>query len=265
MTFDASCTVAVDFNPLLLLIAKAVTRGETLQLHEFPIAPKSMEDFAVLRRLAAPAPVREGFELLLGDALRPPFRPGSFDTVVTPWLVDIVSEEFTVLAARINRLLKTGGRWINSGSLAFEHAEHACRYGPEEAIAIVEQSGFEQPYVSEETIPYMCSPASRHGRQETVFTFAAVKASDTSPPPRHKALPDWIVTGKEPVPLTPSFRTQVLTTQIYSYLMSLIDGRRSIAEMAKILEQQKLMPREEALPAIRNFLTRMYDDSRRQS
>jgi SAM-dependent methyltransferase/uncharacterized protein YbaR (Trm112 family) len=265
MTLKAGRTVAMDFNPLLLLIARAVTQGEQLELHEFPIAPGSIDDFAVLRKLAAPAPVRDGFFLVLGDALRAPFAPGGFDTVVTPWLIDIVSEDLPSLASRINRLLKAGGRWVNFGSLAFEHAERARRYGAEETIAIVEQSGFGQPFTTEQTIPYMCSPASRHGRRETVFTFAAVKDADISAPPRHRALPDWIVTGKDPVPLTPSFRTQALSTQIFSYIMSLIDGRRSIADMAKILEQQKLMTEEEALPAIRNFMTRMYDDSRRRS
>jgi hypothetical protein len=82
--------------------------------------------------------------------------------------------------------------------------------------------------------------------------------------PRHKALPDWLVTGKEPVPLTQSFRTQAMTTQIYSFIMSLIDGKRSIEDMAKILEQQKLMSRQEAVPAIRSFLMRMHDDAQRQ-
>jgi hypothetical protein len=77
-------------------------------------------------------------------------------------------------------------------------------------------------------------------------------------------LPDWLVTGNEPVPLTQSFRTQAMTTQIYAFIMSLIDGKRSIEDMAKILEQQKLMTRKEAVPAIRSFLTRMYDDSQRQ-
>jgi hypothetical protein len=43
----------------------------------------------------------------------------------------------------------------------------------------------------------------------------------------------------------------------------MIDGKRTIGDMAKILEQQKLMTKEEAIPAIRNFLTRMYDDSRK--
>jgi hypothetical protein len=55
-----------------------------------------------------------------------------------------------------------------------------------------------------------------------------------------------------------------MTTQIYAFIMSLIDGKRSIEDMAKILEQQKLMTRKEAVPAIRSFLTRMYDDSQRQ-
>ena len=47
--------------------------------------------------------------------------------------------------------------------------------------------------------------------------------------------------------------------------MSLIDGKRTIADMARVLEKQKLMTRQEAEPAIRNFLTRMYDDSQRNS
>jgi hypothetical protein len=111
----------------------------------------------------------------------------------------------------------------------------------------------------------MCSPASRHGRQEKVFSFSAYKERSVQKPERHKALPDWIVTGKEPVPLSPSFRTQAMTTQIYSFIMSLIDGKRSIKEMAIVLEKQKLMSKEEAEPAIRSFLTRMYDDSQRQS
>jgi hypothetical protein len=98
-----------------------------------------------------------------------------------------------------------------------------------------------------------------------VFSFSAYKERSVQKPERHKALPDWIVTGKEPVPLSPSFRTQAMTTQIYSFIMSLIDGKRSIKEMAIVLEKQKLMSKEEAEPAIRSFLTRMYDDSQRQS
>jgi uncharacterized protein YbaR (Trm112 family) len=258
-------SVAMDFNPLLLLIAKRVISGEPLQLYEFPIAPKSLDDFAVLRKLSAPDPVSSGFHLLLGDVLRPPFSPGAFDTVVTPWLIDIVSEDFPVFAGRINSLLSPGGRWINFGSLAFDNPERSRRYSPEEVLVITEECGFNTPFVTQATIPYMCSPSSRHGRQESVFSFCAQKERDADTPARYQALPDWIVTGKDPVPLLQSFQTQAMSTQIYAFVMSLIDGRRSIQDMAKLLEQQKLMTRKEAEPAIRNFLTRMYDDSQRPS
>ena len=265
MQLDTNRTIAVDFNPLLLLVAKSVMRGDETELYEFPLAPKSLEDFAVLRKLSAPVAVRENFHFVFGDALRPPFAANSFDTVVTPWIIDIVNEELPVQAARINNLLKPQGRWINFGSLAFDHPQRARRYSTEETLAIVEEAGFATPESREQSIPYMCSPASRHGRQETVFTFSASKTANVKAASRHKALPDWIVTGKEPVPLLQSFKSQAMSTQIYAFIMSLIDGKRTIGDMAQILEQQKLMTSQEAIPAIRTFLTRMYDDSERNS
>jgi uncharacterized protein YbaR (Trm112 family) len=265
MRLDCRRTVALDFNPLLLFVAKAVTSGDKLRLHEFPLAPRSLEDDAVLRTLAAPEPVREGFHVVLGDALRAPFAAATFDTVVTPWLIDVVGEEFTTLCQRVNQLLKPDGRWVNFGSLAFPGPGRATRYSPEECKSIIAENGFSDPCVAEATIPYMCSPASRHGRQETVFTFCACKERSADRPPRHRALPDWIVTGNEPVPLTQAFRAQAMTTQIYAFVMSLIDGKRTLKEMAVVLEKQKLMSREEAEPAIRSFLTRMYDDAQKPS
>jgi len=263
MNMECTATVAMDFNPMLMLVAKAITQGEELNLYEFPIAPLALEDDAVLRKLSAPEVAGDNFHLVLGDALRPPFPEKSFDTIVTPWLIDIISEDLPVLAARINRLLKKDGRWVNFGSLAFSSSKKAQCYSPEEVKAIVAENGFSDPYVSQATIPYMSSPASRHGRQERVFTFSAYKERSASKPERHKALPDWIVTGNDPVPLLPSFRQQAMTTQIYSFIMSLIDGKRSVKDMAVVLESQKLMTKEEAEPAIRSFLTKMYDDSQK--
>ena len=115
MHLDTARTIAMDFNPLLLLIAKSVMQGDEPELYEFPLAPKTLDDFAVLRKLSAPKPVRENFHFVFGDALRPPFATASFDTVVTPWIIDIVNETLPVQAARINQLLKPEGRWINFG------------------------------------------------------------------------------------------------------------------------------------------------------
>ena len=55
---DAPLTVATDFNPLLLFVAREMFAGRSLELYEFPIAPRGVEDHAVLRRLASPGPAR---------------------------------------------------------------------------------------------------------------------------------------------------------------------------------------------------------------
>lgn len=260
---DAELTVALDFNPLLVLAAARIARGETLELHEFPIAPRRLEDTTVLRELSAPQPARPGLEFVLGDAHRPPFARGAFDTVVTPWLVDILPEPFETLAARVNTLLGAGGRWINFGSLNFHAPDPAERLSVDECVEAVAGAGFDAPAVDERELPYMCSPASRHGRREHVVTWSAAKRRAVRKVPRHEALPDWIVRGREPVPLLDAFRAQAMSTRIHAYIMSLIDGRRSLDDIAGVLVEQQLMTRDEAAPAIRSFLIRMYDDSRR--
>jgi uncharacterized protein YbaR (Trm112 family) len=265
MRWATTATVALDFNPLLMLLAQRVARGEHIELYEFPIAPRGSADHAVLRTLAAPAPVRDGFAWVLADAHRPPFRRGAFDTVITPWLVDILPEQFEVLCARINALLAPAGRWLNFGSLSFHVADAAARYGLDECAAVIEENGFAAPVVAEHEIPYLCSPASRHGRRERVVAWNAAKRRDVKKLPRYEALPDWIVRGTDPVPLAESFRAQAMSTRIHAFIMSLIDGRRSLKDIAKLIVEQRLMEQHEAEPAIRAFLIKMYDDSRRGS
>lgn len=264
MAASPELTVALDFNPMLALVAKKVMAGEPLELYEFPIAPKGLTDGAVPRSLSAPAPVTDGFYLVLADALRAPFVAQGFDCVVTPWLVDILPETFPALCARINRLLKPGGRWINFGSLAFSQPDPAARYSLQECRAVMEASGFAELHGSEAQIPYMCSPASRHGRLETVITWSAAKKKKARRPPRHHALPDWLVKGEEPVPLGRSFEMQAASTRICAFIMSLIDGKRSLKEMAKVLVDQRLMGEEEAEAALRSFLIKMHEDSQRE-
>ena len=104
---------------------------------------------------------------MAADALQPPFADGAFDTVVTPWFIDIIGEPFARVAARINLLLKPGGRWINFGSLAFSRAAHAERLSLEEVSELHAEGGFADFEMREASIPYMRSPASRHARVES--------------------------------------------------------------------------------------------------
>jgi hypothetical protein len=257
----AALTIALDFNPLLSIVADTVTRGETLELYEFPIAPRG--DAAVLRTLAAPAPARSGLAFVLADVHRPPFRRGAFDTVVTPWLVDILPEHFDVLCARVNALLGDGGRWLNFGSLSFHDSDAAARYGVEECRAALEENGFGGVVIEEREIPYLSSPASRHARRERIVSWSARKQRDVKKVPRHHALPEWLVRGTDPVPQSDAFRSQAAATRIHTFLMSLVDGRRSIKDMAKLVVEQRLMTTAEAEPALRSFFIKVHDDARR--
>jgi len=260
---SAELTVAMDFNPMLLILARRIISGSSVELYEFPVAPRTLSDHALRRTLSVDSQLREGLFFVLADALRAPFVAGAFDTVVTPWLVDILPEDFDVFCARINRLVANNGRWINFGSIAFAGPMLTDSYSLEEALATVAANDFGEPRVREDRIPYMCSPASRHGRQELVVTFAADKQRDVKTPPRYKALPDWLVKGDAPVPNNESFQMQAMSTRVHAFVMGLIDGRRTIRDMAKLMNDQKLMPRDEAEPTIRNFLIKMYDDSRK--
>jgi SAM-dependent methyltransferase/uncharacterized protein YbaR (Trm112 family) len=257
-----AATIALDVNPLLALAAQQVTHGARLELHEFPLAPRRLEDVAIRRVLAAPAPADDGFHYVLADALRAPFTAGAFDAIVTPWFIDIVDEDLPVLARRINRLLRPGGRWVVFGSLRFGRADPALCFGVDEAAALIAEAGFTAPVLAEATIPYLCSPASRHGRTEAVLTLAMDKSKRVAAPPRHSALPEWLVQANRPVPLLDAFKLQATTTQIYAFIMSMIDGRRSLRDMALLMEERRLMPKAEAEASLRAFLIKMYDESR---
>lgn len=249
-------TVAVDFNPLLVLAAEQLAHGRTLELHEFPIAPRTTADTAVPRTLKAPAVVRDGFCSVLANVLRAPFRPGSFNTLVTPWLVDVVDEPLSVQAARWNRLLAKGGKWVWFGSHAFRGASLAEQLSLEESQAVIQAQGFSAPEVTEADIPYMVSPANRHARTERVVVMSMTKLKNVPVPPRHVALPDWLVQSDLPVPARQSFQTQSMHTRIHAFILAMIDGKRSLDDMAALMEEQRLMPKAEAVDSLRNFLIR---------
>jgi uncharacterized protein YbaR (Trm112 family) len=257
-------TVALDFNPLFALAAARILAGEPLELYEFPIAPRGIEEHAVLRRHTAPAGAAPGLELVLADACAPPFLPGRFDVVLTPWFIDVAGEPVSRLLPRFNGLLAPGGLWIHHGSLAFADAAPGESPSLEELLDMLPAHGFDAAHSGEAQQPYLQSPASRHARLESVVTLSARKTRDVPSPAPGRALPEWILRTDLPVPALPQFRAQALSTRVYAFLLAMIDGERTIRDMARLMEQQKLMPADDAVPAIRRFLARAHRDPDRR-
>jgi len=257
--------IAADVNPLFLLAARRLYAGETLELYEFPLAPRDVASHAVLRRLAAPARAEPGLHLVFADVTRAPFAAGAFDTVITPWLIDVLDEDVAVFARRVNGWLRPGGRWVNTGSLAFAGEVPAQRYATEEVREIVAGSGFASIEPTEATVPYLCSPASRHGRVESVVTFATAKTADCEPPPSARRTPEWLERTDLPIPLGPALQARQLELRVLSYVASLLDGQRSVRDVARVLVERRLMAPEEAEPTVRAFLARLHDEVRERA
>lgn len=258
-------TVAMDLNPLLLAVAREMYAGRALALHEFPLAPRGAADQAVLRTLRAAGAADDRLQLVAADAMCAPFQPGAFDAVITPWFIDIVEEPFPALAARINALVADGGRWLNLGSVAFAFmsTQRMLQFSLEEALEIVQGAGFAPPAVREATLPYMQSPASRHARLESTVAWTARKIAAVAPP-ETRGPPEWIVDATRPVPLTADLQSHARSTRIHAFMMSLVDGHRSLADIARVLVEQRLMKPEDALPAVRAFMLRMQEDAGRR-
>jgi hypothetical protein len=152
-------TTVSDFNPLLMLAAQKIVRGETLELVEFPLMPSEGAQFAIQQKLKAPAAVNGEFDFVLTDATNPGFEKESFDAVLTPWLIDIVKMDLADFLPVLNQLLPEGGSWINFGPLGFNNSRVASHYAIEEVRYLIKKFGFEIKHEKFERIPYMHNPS----------------------------------------------------------------------------------------------------------
>jgi hypothetical protein len=230
-TLQPTETWALDLNPLPLLVAEKLIRGETVELPEFPVAPHGEDDVVISRRLRCPFQLREGFSFLFADALRPPFAAHSLDTVLTAWFVDATGRDFREIAAVINRILRPGGLWLNLGPLRFKHSL-ASNYTIEEIWDLVAASAFELGQRGRDDVPYFDSPVSGSRRIETVFSFAARKTGEANPFASPSAVPPWIADASLAIPLTPRLTALGRRSVFAGSVISLIDGTRSLTEVA---------------------------------
>ena len=231
-------TFALDLNPLPLLVADRVTAGETLELDEYPVAPVSSADAVVRQQLRCADPPPPGLTFLFADALHPPFAPGALDTVLTCWFVDALGLDFRDTVALFNRVLRPGGVWLNLGPLHFETA--LSRFYPiDEARQLVAAGGFQLLSDLREDVPYFDSPHSGSRRSERVFGFAARKVAEAAPREASAAgppsIPPWIADPELPVTPTPGMAAEARLSAITAGVLGLVDGRRSIGDIAREL------------------------------
>jgi hypothetical protein len=255
--FAADRTFALDVNPLPLLVAQELLRGGEVVLPEFPVGPHSDEGFVQAQRLRGPGNLRAGFQLVFADAFSPPFAPGSLDTLLTPWFIDAVEPELPHTLAALSSVLRPGGYWVNFGPLRFD-GRIASRYMLEDVLELAEQAGFERPVPIQADVSYFDAPHSGSRRIETVFAFA-VRKLESAPEPGagpSQALP-WLRDPSVNIPLGEELINLKRTAVFHAGVLSMIDGSRSIRDVAATLAEQWRLPPEQLVPKLQALLERL--------
>jgi hypothetical protein len=262
-------SIALDLNPLLVLFGSRVIQGHSVPFYEFPIAPLDRASFAVPWNCSAPEPLTAGtlasFCMVLGDATQPPLRPGGFDTVLTPWFIDIVAQDFVDCVRTMNRMLRSGGVWLNTGSLAFFHRNEAWCYSQEEVLELLTANGFEVVASERASVPYLQSPSSAHGRVERVFSFAARKVGAAALPKPTSYLPAWAREADRPVPDLDEFVVASAHFLLKAQVLGAIDGKRTIDEIALLVAKRYGLQRSEARGAVERILLEIFDTTEQRT
>ena len=228
-------------------------------MFEFPIAPLNKDSFAVVQKCNAPAAIDENMQFMFADGMNPPFKAHSFDTVLTPWFIDIVPQNFRDIVPRINHILKKGGLWINTGSLAFLHQDQTWCYSEEEVLELLGKNGFEISASNRMDIQYLASPNSANGRTETVFNFCAKKVKDAVVPPKYEYLPAWILETDKAVPKHSEYEIDSSKFLLQAQVLGAIDGNRSIEQIGELVAKQYGLSVNEATHAVRRIMVDYYE------
>lgn len=257
-------SILLDINPLLLFASSSAIQGKKFSLYEFPIAPLNKDSFAVLQNCQAPNPTHENIIHMFADGLNAPFKAQSFNTVLTPWLIDIIPQNLCDFIPRINQLLKIGGQWINTGSLAFFHKDPAWCYSEEEVFELLEKYGFESIASNRKTIQYLNSPISAHGRTEELFSFCVKKVKDVASPPKYDYLPAWIHDVTQPIPGYHEHNIESSKHLLQAQVIGAIDGNRSIEQIGLLIAKQYSLQVDEAIHAVRRIAIDLHESTAKQ-
>ncbi len=220
--------------------------------------PIDIHSVAVKRRLRAPAAVEDNFRFVLSDATKPCFAPGSFDTIVTSWFIDVPPMDVHRLFPMLNRLLDRNGIWLNLGPLMYK-SQFPRLYSAEETIAMAERAGFAVEACSREFLPHLQSPADCHRRSEGVVAFRALKVDDAAnvaPPSADMPYeaPGWLIDPSRPVQVSGDLQGMIAAHLVAAEVLGLIDGQSGIDQIVDRISTDFLLSRDVSETIVKRFL-----------
>ncbi|MHA7838870.1 MAG: PqqD family peptide modification chaperone [bacterium] len=253
--------VQLDINPLLTRVGACLARGQSLTLTEIPRLPMGLEHVAVDQHLERPSDApRSPLHHLIGDLFTPPFAAGSFDLLVTPWLVDILPESFDRVARRLNALIAPGGSWISFGPLSFESLPLEARFTREEMEEALEAAGMEVETSELQRVPHLHSPHGMPRRSEEILVFRAIRREPAALDEPFSFYPSWMTDPSESVPALPRFEQMRRDRVFEGEILGCIDGRTSIRDIVDRLSERYSLPRDRCENAVNRFFSRIHEE-----
>lgn len=218
-------------------------------------------------------------ELAAMDALDTAFADGAVDCIVTSFLLDLIPEP-AKLVHEIHRILAEGGVWINYGPSGPLNALR--RFDQKEGAAFMEAAGFTVIAAEAYRATYLdlsrdCPSWSFQNHICYLISARKTKsalAGTARPMPGLEELPALIPShfpgatlvqrqslGPDPTPTT-TFRHEGIAGRAKSVeigataarIMAMIDGEKTVAEIAALLESEPpVQPREETIRAFAHY------------
>ncbi len=250
--------VAIDINPLLFFTAQRILNGETIELHEFPQAPVNLDSYLAKNALQLPAGKKtKNLNLVFANIWNPPFKEKSFDTIIAPWLLDILPFPPEEVLKRINALLCDGGHFVYFGSLVFQNRPQEQQYLEEEIFEMLSEAGFEVESAERKDMPYLQSPHNSQSRLEKVLIIKARKKEHRSFERKASPLAPWIENPALAIPPALQIDTELVHHEIQAKVLAYVDGVLSIKDIAVSIQKQYQMAPDEALHAVIRYFANL--------
>jgi hypothetical protein len=81
---------------------------------------------------------------VIANGLAAPLRRQCFNTLLTPWFIDVVPSDLRDFMGVLRSLLAPNGRWINFGPLLYpERGSASCQFSVGELFELATIAGFQ--------------------------------------------------------------------------------------------------------------------------
>ncbi len=255
--FAPEFTVALDNSYFFSQCFDRICFGSGLALTEFPASALNDESRFQSQKIPKSSPRHPGLHYVLADLNMLPFNAGSFDLIITPWIIDLIPEKLPMLIHNISALLVPGGRWINFGSFMIdEKADLWHRWSRAEVLALMKEGGFSDVKDESPEVDYLKSPLSAYHRRERLWAFSGVRDATSREVFPVDLRPQWLKDFDLPIARDSVVEATEISHRVPSRVFQLIDGQRSFNAIAKEFAAEFEMTEQEAAGSLYQFLLR---------